>query len=483
MTLTAPTAIPCYIFKNEGPFSNAQLERLANARVLVGGLGAYQMGAVGLSQLGVATGPRGRLKIADPEVFERTNANRQVEATVSQTGLSKTLMVARKIQDLVPEVHLEIHPEGITLENLDDLLDDVDLVIDAVDFLRPQVKLALHERARRRNIPVVMGLLLNKGTVVYNFTSSGPSFTEFFAFPADAALASTWNLPGSRIMVHPTVFPDGPGYSLAAGQRHMWDVLTGQHHIASNSIACGAFVMLMNFMATSLLLGDPVPTVPKVAYLDPSTLSMGSADLTPALVGQATSSRTRYAAWYDKVEQSSPAYQAMAAAMAADLNGRVLNVGAGTGVLAEHLVRAGLQVDGIEHNLAMLAHAYARASRLRIEGDGRLRVGEGSPETLCFEDDTFDGYCSNDVILDTDLRTSLGEARRVLRRGGRIAIHASQHPLGADSILDEFLASQQAFITARAVNREKIDELMREAGFCNVVRRATSHGVYVVAEK
>ena len=47
-----------------------------------------------------------------------------------------------RLSDLVPEAHLELHPEGVTEDNLASLLADVDVVIDAVDFLCPERKLA-----------------------------------------------------------------------------------------------------------------------------------------------------------------------------------------------------------------------------------------------------------------------------------------------------------------------------------------------------
>ena len=74
------TAFPPYLYKNQGAFSARQLDRLADARVAVAGLGAFAGGAVTLAQLGIGSGARGWLRIADPDVFERHNANRQLFA-------------------------------------------------------------------------------------------------------------------------------------------------------------------------------------------------------------------------------------------------------------------------------------------------------------------------------------------------------------------------------------------------------------------
>lgn len=504
-----------YLYKNEGAFSREQLERLGNARVAVGGLGAYGTGAIGLAQLGVGRGPRGLLRIADPDTYERHNANRQMEASVSQIGRNKTDVIAARIRDLIPEIHLETVPAGVTMDNLDAFLDGVDLVVDAVDFLRPDVKLELHRRARARGIPVATGLLVNKGAVGYFFAPDSPSFERFFAFPSDPELRRTWLLPRSRIMPYRTTFPYADmAPSPVTAERHHFEVLTGQRHITSNSMAASALTVLINHMATSWLLDEPVPRIPTMAFLDPTTFGMGTIDLAEAMREQEASVWTRMAAGYDRALLPAPGarnvYTDVLDRLASDLASceRVLEAGVGTGLVAERLAGCGVEVHGIDRNLAMLAFAVHRAGRVNRHGPGRMYVGEGDVEALFYPDAVFDGYCSNNVVLEADLERALREAWRVLKPGGILAVNsfmalpdvrnlASMERLVAqgmqESVATRYLHGQTDLLEGRALpgglhthGMSDVLAILADIGFGGVVKADTTYAganFYVVARK
>jgi molybdopterin/thiamine biosynthesis adenylyltransferase/ubiquinone/menaquinone biosynthesis C-methylase UbiE len=491
-----------YLFKNEGAFSRAQLDRLAQSRVAVAGLGAFAFGAVNLAQLGV-----GHLRIADPDTFERHNANRQPLATVSNRGKNKTDQVEQWIRDLVPEVKLEAFPDGVTLENVERFIDGMDVVVDAVDFLRPDVKLSLHRLCREKNIPVVTGLLVGRGAICYCFLHDGPDFEEFFACPKDPELRQTWTMPASRIMPHDTRFPEDEGLTHRAALRHTFQVLNGKLPITSNPVSAGTSHLLLGTMVTNLLLGLPVPGVPTISYCDFSSLSMGTHDLSALVEDHKNSIWTRMAAVYDAVLVPSSGQ----ATVFTDLRDRyvrdlkdcpkILEAGGGTGLLAEALAQQGNEVYVVDRNLEMLAHAVRRARR----AGGKMLVGEGDVEDLFFADETFDAYISNNVLYLTNLEKTLREAFRVLKPGGKIALSSPQVTPDLKAIggsLDRLLASGVEEATAREFldcqiemlqsptitprKAEEVQEILHSLGFAEVEKVEQAYAginFYLVARK
>jgi molybdopterin/thiamine biosynthesis adenylyltransferase/ubiquinone/menaquinone biosynthesis C-methylase UbiE len=438
-----------YLFKNEGAYDRAQLERLRASRVAVAGLGAFAFGAVNLAQLGI-----GHLRIADPDTFERHNANRQPLATVSNRGKNKTDEVERWIRDLVPEVELEAFNDGVTLENVERFIDGMDVVVDAVDFLRPDVKLTLHRLCREKNIPVVTGLLVGRGAICYCFLHNGPDFEEFFACPQDPELRKTWTMPATRIMPHDTRFPEDGGLTRRAALRHTFEVLNGKLPITSNPVSAGTSHLLLGTMVTNLLLGFPVPGVPKISYCDFSSLSMGVHDLSALVNEHKNSIWTRMADVYDPVLVPSSGQPTVFTDLrdryVRDLKDcpKILEAGGGTGLLAEALVGQGHEVTVLDRNLEMLAHAVRRAR----QAGGNMLVGEGDVEDLFFADETFDAYISNNVLYLTNLETTLREAFRVLKPGGKIALSCPQVTPDLKAIggsLDRLIASGVEESTAR----------------------------------
>ena len=131
-----------------------KLNRLRQAHVLVvglGGVGAYA--AEMIARAGV-----GRMTLADADVVNETNINRQLVALHSTIGRQKAEVLAERLRDINPEIELTVVNRYIRGEETYRLLDAAayDYVVDAIDTLSP--KLALIAAALERRLPLVSSM-------------------------------------------------------------------------------------------------------------------------------------------------------------------------------------------------------------------------------------------------------------------------------------------------------------------------------------
>ncbi|HMK93406.1 MAG TPA: ThiF family adenylyltransferase, partial [Thermoleophilia bacterium] len=132
--------------RNIGVFTPEEQARIQSLVVAIAGCGA--MGAAAahfLARLGV-----GELRLADPEEFEPSNANRQFAAYVDTVGLNKADAVAAEVARINPQIVTRVYPQGVHPDTVAELLDGADVVVDGIDFFALPDELALHREARRR---------------------------------------------------------------------------------------------------------------------------------------------------------------------------------------------------------------------------------------------------------------------------------------------------------------------------------------------
>ena len=162
--------------RNIGLLTPPEQERLRRACVAIAGLGGVGgVHALTLARLGI-----GRFHLADLDVFEPANMNRQAGAFVSTLGQAKTEVMARLLRDINPEVRVVTFGDGIHPENIDAFLDGVDVAIDGVDFFLMGPRRLLFRRARERGIYAITSGPVGFGATLHIFSPAGMSFDEFF---------------------------------------------------------------------------------------------------------------------------------------------------------------------------------------------------------------------------------------------------------------------------------------------------------------
>jgi ubiquinone/menaquinone biosynthesis C-methylase UbiE len=111
--------------------------------------------------------------------------------------------------------------------------------------------------------------------------------------------------------------------------------------------------------------------------------------------------------------------------------GRVLEIGAGTGLNFHHYA-PDVELVAIEPAEAMRRRAVRRTEGQRVRA--RVRVQEGSAHRLPFEGGEFDVVVATFVLCSVrDLRGALREVRRVLRPEGALSI--VEHGVSSDPSL------------------------------------------------
>lgn len=160
------------------------------------------------------------------------------------------------------------------------------------------------------------------------------------------------------------------------------------------------------------------------------------------------------------------------AVLAHPLPRRVLDVGVGTGTLAIEIARRAPKVEivGIDGDPEILARAAKKAT----EHGAQIELIEGRAEQLPVPDVSMDVVVMTLILhhLDSEAKNAaLGEARRVLRPGGRLVVADWGKPLDPLSRgLFLLLQLLDGFTTTSAHAAGEIPRTIERRGFANVRR-------------
>lgn len=139
--------------RTEALLGSKALDKLHDSTVMVvglGGVGGYALEA--LARAGV-----GHLILADFDLFEISNINRQILALSSTIGQKKTLIAQKRVAEINPDCKVKLEDVFLTSENIDVLLNQkVDFVVEAIDTLAP--KCALMKALQEKKIPFISAM-------------------------------------------------------------------------------------------------------------------------------------------------------------------------------------------------------------------------------------------------------------------------------------------------------------------------------------
>jgi adenylyltransferase/sulfurtransferase len=159
------------IMDDVGPAGQAAL---LDSSVLV--VGAGGLGAPILQYLAAAG--IGRLGIVDDDVVERSNLQRQVIHGDSDIGRPKVDSAAEFVAELNPDVTVDKHELRLANDNVDDLVADYDIVVDASDNFA--TRFLVNDACTLSGTPFSHGAIFQFEGQVTTFSGDSPCYRCLF---------------------------------------------------------------------------------------------------------------------------------------------------------------------------------------------------------------------------------------------------------------------------------------------------------------
>lgn len=162
-------------------------QRIAQGKVLVigaGGLGSpalYYLAAAGVGTLG----------IVDMDDVEENNLQRQIIHSTARVGINKAESAGKTINELNPDVNVQVYKERLTPDNVDEVFAGFDVVIDATDNF--STRYLINETAYKYGIPSIYGSIYRFEGYASTFwpAKGGPCYRCMHPEPPPPELAPT----------------------------------------------------------------------------------------------------------------------------------------------------------------------------------------------------------------------------------------------------------------------------------------------------
>ena len=159
--------------------TRSEQERFKDAKITVigcGGIGGETIEM--LARMGI-----GELILVDEDAYDLSNLNRQTLATINDLGLVKSEVAAEKVRLINPYVKTTTFNEHIDQTNIDKVIADSDIVIDALDNVLTRV--IVSRKAKEKGIPYIHGAIHGTmGQITVFLPNSDKTYEEMFNLPS-----------------------------------------------------------------------------------------------------------------------------------------------------------------------------------------------------------------------------------------------------------------------------------------------------------
>lgn len=155
--------------------TKSKQEKFKNSKIAVIGCGGIGGAAIEmLARMGV-----GELNIVDSDSFDMSNLNRQVMSSIDTLNLSKSEVTKEKIRLINPYVKINAFTEEVNENNIEKIVKDCDVVIDALDNILTRIIISRY--TYKNKIPFIHGAIHGTMGQLTTFTGETISYEELFS--------------------------------------------------------------------------------------------------------------------------------------------------------------------------------------------------------------------------------------------------------------------------------------------------------------
>ena len=159
--------------------TRSEQQRFKDAKITVIGCGVIGGETIEmLARMGI-----GELVLVDKDAFDLSNLNRQTLASIADLGLDKSDVAAEKVRLINPYVKVTTFNEHIDQTNIEKVIGDSDIVIDALDNVLTRV--IVSRKAKEKGIAYIHGAIHGTmGQITVFLPNSEKTYEEMFNLPS-----------------------------------------------------------------------------------------------------------------------------------------------------------------------------------------------------------------------------------------------------------------------------------------------------------
>jgi len=159
--------------------TRSEQERFKDSKITVigcGGIGGETIEM--LARMGV-----GELTLVDEDSFDLSNLNRQTLASITDLNLDKSSVASEKVRLINPYVKVNNFNEHVNQSNIEEIIGDSDIVIDALDNVLTRV--IVSRTAKEKKIPYIHGAIHGTlGQITVFLPDSKETYEKMFNLPS-----------------------------------------------------------------------------------------------------------------------------------------------------------------------------------------------------------------------------------------------------------------------------------------------------------